>query len=94
MDLGQGVQELERLNTELEQTEEEIMALRYIDSLSTKLEQKEEEEEIVLSKITHEDFLCLFVCLSSVTLRGLPLDSETGWTGELWLNTVLLILEN
>ena len=30
----------------------------------------------------------------SVTLRGPPLDSETGWTGELWLNCVLLILEN
>ena len=25
-----------------------------------------------------------------VTLRGPPLDSETGWTGELWLNTNLL----
>ena len=23
-----------------------------------------------------------------------PLDSETGWTGELWSNRVLLILEN
>ena len=31
---------------------------------------------------------------SSVTLRGPPLDSETGWTGELWSNRVLLILEN
>ena len=29
-----------------------------------------------------------------VTLRGPPLDSETGWTGELWSNPVLLILEN
>jgi hypothetical protein len=29
-----------------------------------------------------------------VTLRGPPLDSETGWTGELWSNRVLLILEN
>ena len=29
-----------------------------------------------------------------VTLRGPPLDSEMGWTGELWSNPVLLILEN
>ena len=27
-------------------------------------------------------------------LRGPPLKSETGWTGEFWLNRVLLILEN
>ena len=26
--------------------------------------------------------------------QGTPLDSETEWTGELWLNRVLLILEN
>ena len=31
---------------------------------------------------------------SSVTLVLPPLKSETGWTGELWLNCVLLILEN
>ena len=35
--------------------------------------------------------MCVCVC---VTLRGPPLDSETGWTGELWSNPVLLILEN
>ena len=29
-----------------------------------------------------------------VRLRLSPLDSETGWTGELWSNPVLLILEN
>ena len=29
----------------------------------------------------------------SVTLRLHPLDFETGWTGELWSNCVLLILE-
>ena len=27
-------------------------------------------------------------------LIGPPLKSETGWTGELWLNPVLLILKN
>ena len=32
-------------------------------------------------------------CYSFVTLRLPPLDSETGWTGELWSNPVLLILE-
>ena len=32
--------------------------------------------------------------LSPVTLRGPPLDSETGWTEELWSKRVLLILEN
>ena len=31
---------------------------------------------------------------SSVTLRPPPLDSETGWTGELWSKTKFLILEN
>ena len=31
---------------------------------------------------------------TSVTLRVPPLYSETGWTGELWSNPVLLILEN
>ena len=30
----------------------------------------------------------------SVTLRVPPHDSETGWTGELWSDPVLLILEN
>ena len=30
----------------------------------------------------------------SVTLRGPPLDSEMGWTGELWSKTKFLILEN
>ena len=30
----------------------------------------------------------------SVTLRGPPLDSETGLTGELWSNRVHLILKN
>ena len=44
------------------------------------------------SNIRHEDFR-LFV-RSCVTLRGHPLDSETGWTGELWSNPVLLISEN
>ena len=35
-----------------------------------------------------------FVRLFSVTLVLPPLDSETGWTGELWSNRNLLILEN
>ena len=30
----------------------------------------------------------------SITLRIPPLDSETGWTGELGSNPVLLIFEN
>ena len=33
-------------------------------------------------------------CLSFVTLRGPPLKSEMGWTGELWSNGVHLILDN
>ena len=44
------------------------------------------------SYIKHKDILLLRP--SSVTLRGPPLDSETGWTGELWSNRVLLICEN
>ena len=43
---------------------------------------------------TRISFVCSFVRPSCVTLRGPPLDSETGWTGELWSNPVLLILEN
>ena len=35
-----------------------------------------------------------FILPSFFTLRLPPLDSETGWTGELWSNPVLLILEN
>ena len=54
----------------------------------------------------HGQYLCLlmnpildtrisFVCSScSVTLVLPPLKSEKGWTGELWSNRVLLILEN
>ena len=45
-----------------------------------------------LSYIRHEDFLR--PPSSSVTLRVQPLNSETGWTGELWLKTKFLILEN
>ena len=51
-----------------------------------------------ISYIRHKDFLLLLLLLllrpPSVTLRGSPLDSEMGWTGELWSNRVLLILEN
>ena len=45
---------------------------------------------ILKSYIRHEDFLRP----SSVTLVLPPMKSETGWTGELWSNRVLLILEN
>ena len=38
-----------------------------------------------VSKIRHKDFRS-FVHPLSVTLRLPPLDSETGWTGELWSN--------
>ena len=34
----------------------------------------------------------IFIRPSAVTLRGPSLKSETGWTEELWLNRVLLIL--
>ena len=34
------------------------------------------------------------LCTLFVTLRRPALDFETGWTGELWLNTNLLNLEN
>ena len=42
------------------------------------------------SYIRHEDFFRP----SSVTLRVSHQDSATGWTGELWSNRVLLILES
>ena len=42
----------------------------------------------VASYIRHKDFR-----LPSVTLVVPPLDSETGWTGELWSKTKFLILE-
>ena len=44
-----------------------------------------------LSNIRHEDFS---PSSSFVTLVLPPLDSEMGWTGELWSNSVFLILEN
>ena len=37
--------------------------------------------------------LLLLLCMY-VTLRGPPLISEMGWTGELWSKTKFLILEN
>ena len=46
------------------------------------------------SYIRHEDFRLSSVRSSFVTLRPPPLDSETGWTGELWSKTKFLILEN
>ena len=55
--------------------------------LSHLIEWPKEQREA--SNIRHEDFRS-----SLVTLRVPPLDSETGWTGELWSNPVLLILEN
>ena len=39
----------------------------------------------------HEDFLCSDF---SVTLVLTPLNSETGWTGELWSKTNLLNWQN
>ena len=45
------------------------------------------------SYIRHEDFFRPSPS-SSVTLVLPPLKSETGWTGELWSNRILLILEN
>ena len=46
------------------------------------------------SYIRHKDFLRPPPSCSSVTLRGPPLDSETGWTGKLWSKTNLLIWKN
>ena len=47
-----------------------------------------------LSYIRHKDF-CSFVRPDfSVTLVLPPLDSEMGWTGELWSKTKFQILEN
>ena len=44
------------------------------------------------SYIRHEDFCPLFgLCNAQGTP---PLDSETGWTGELWSNTNLLKWQN
>ena len=53
--------------------------------------QETRDKLILTSNIRHgfPSRLC-----SSVTLRGPPLDSEKGLTGELWSNRVLLILEN
>ena len=48
------------------------------------------------SYIIHEDFRSFVRSAPppSVTLRGPPLISEMGWTGELWSKTKFLILEN
>ena len=48
---------------------------------------------ILDTRISVRMCVCVYVCVC-VTLRGPPLDSETGWTGELWSNPVLLILQN
>ena len=59
-----------------------IMLKRNMKSLHSKTQS---------SKIRHKDFR---PSDSSVTLRGPPLDSETGWTGELWSKTNLLNWQN
>ena len=54
-------------------------------------------EELQVTNVVHPklDMRISFVrSFFSVTLVLPPLDSETGWTGELWSNGVLLILEN
>ena len=43
------------------------------------------------SYIRQDDIFCLFVGHTQGPLRQ---DSETGWTGELWSNRILLKLEN
>ena len=40
---------------------------------------------------TRISFVCLFLLHHA---QGNPLDSEMGWTGELWSNRILLILEH
>ena len=46
------------------------------------------------SYIRHEDFLRSSSPILRHTQGTAPLDSETGLTGELWSNCVILILEN
>ena len=46
------------------------------------------------SNIRHKDFRTSSSVLPCVTLRPPPLDSETGWTGELWSKTNLLNWQN
>ena len=48
----------------------------------------------IVSNIRHQDFHACVRASSAVTLRLPPLDSETGWTGELWSKTNLLIWQN
>ena len=50
-------------------------------------------QKVKLSYIRHKDILRPSPSFS-VKLRPPPLDSEMGWTGELWLNRVFLILES
>ena len=52
------------------------------------------QQSIWESYIRHKDFLHLDSVRQSVMLILPPLDSETGWTGELWSNRVVPILEN
>ena len=53
-------------------------------------------EKITLKVRSHPilDTRISFIHPSSITLRLPPLDSEMGWTGELWSKTKFLILEN
>ena len=46
--------------------------------------------EVPQSYIRHEDFRLFFCPALSATLTVPPLDSETGWTGELWSKTNFL----
>ena len=50
-------------------------------------QQPGEEWSDLASYIRHEDFRLLLLRPSSVTLTVPPLDSEMGWTGELWSKT-------
>ena len=73
--------------------------MKYLLIISNIIANRKNIYEIIILAIRNNpklDTRISVLCpLSSVWhAQGTPLYSETGWTGELWSNCVLLILEN
>ena len=63
--------------------------LEKVTNIMSSFYQKNESESYPILGKGIQSCYCCCVCMY-VTLRGLPLYSETGWTGELWSKPNLL----